>query len=137
MGKTKSCGVIVLFRPCFSLVKSWPGTSGRSLVAEFKCSDFVFLVCSLYAPNRNPDRDDFLIECADLVDPSVPTLLCGDFNTVFLLDPALGIIRRKALLQCLLCFLNVVFPISGVWCIPRSLALLGLGLMALSLPVST
>ena len=52
-------------------------------MAEFKCSDFVFRVCSLYAPNRNPDRENFLIECADLVDPSVPTLLCGDFNTVF------------------------------------------------------
>ena len=77
-GTNKSCGVIILFRPCFSLVKSWPGTSGRSLMAEF-----VFRVCSWYAPNRNPARDDFLIECADLVDPSVPTLLCGDFNTVF------------------------------------------------------
>ena len=82
-GTNKSCGVIVLFCPCFSLVKSGPNTSGRSLMADFKCSDFVFRVCSLYAPNRNAYRDDFLIECADLVDPSVPTLLCGYFNTIF------------------------------------------------------
>lgn len=82
-GTNRSCGVVVLFRPCFSVVKSWPGSSGCSLMVEFKCSDFVFCVCSLYAPNRNPDLDELLVDCAKLVDPSIPTLLCGDFNTVF------------------------------------------------------
>ena len=57
----KSCGVAVLFRPCFSLIKSWPDTSGRSLMAEFNCSDFVFRVCSLYAPNTDPERDEFMV----------------------------------------------------------------------------
>ena len=42
-----------------------------------------FRVCCIYAPNRNPDRDSFFEDVSDLVDPSVPTLLVGDFNTVF------------------------------------------------------
>ena len=37
----------------------------------------------MYAPNCNPDRDDFFAFCESAVDPSVPTLLCGNFNAVF------------------------------------------------------
>ena len=40
------------------------------------------MVC-LYAPDRNPARDLFLDDIRPRVDPSVPTLLCGDFNAVF------------------------------------------------------
>ena len=36
----------------------------------------------IYAPNRNPDSDDFFVCCVNAVDPTVPTLLWGDFNTV-------------------------------------------------------
>ena len=42
----------------------------------------VFNVASIYAPNRNPDRDAFFVRCIDSINPAVPTLLCGDFNTV-------------------------------------------------------
>ena len=42
-----------------------------------------FRICCLYAPNRNPDHGQFLDDVSDKVDPSVPTLLVGDFNTVF------------------------------------------------------
>lgn len=73
-------------------------------MAEFKCSDFVFRVCSLYAPNRNPDRDDYLIECADLVDPSVSLfyveILTLSLTALRIVVPlALGIIRVKAFLH--------------------------------------
>jgi len=52
-------------------------------MAEFQRHSLTFRVVSLYAPNRNPQRDDFLSYCASKVDPSVPTLVCGDFNAVF------------------------------------------------------
>ena len=35
------------------------------------------------APNRNPARDLFFDEVIPFVDPAIPTVLCGDFNTVF------------------------------------------------------
>ena len=39
-------------------------------------------MASIYVPNRNPDHDDFFVRCVNAVDLTVPTLLCGDFNTV-------------------------------------------------------
>ena len=29
-------------------------------------------ITSIYAPNRNPERDEFFISCLDFSDPSVP-----------------------------------------------------------------
>ena len=77
-GSKKSYGCVVLFRPPLSLVQSWADEERRLLQCEFS-----FCVVSLHAPNRNPVRNQFLEQLADEVDPSVPTLLCGGFNTVF------------------------------------------------------
>ena len=52
-------------------------------MAKFQRHGLTFRVVSLYAPNRNPQRDDLFSYCASMVDPSVPTLVCGDFNAVF------------------------------------------------------
>lgn len=82
-GSPQSCGSVILFRPRFSLLNSWADDNGRFVLAKFQRRDLVFCVACLYAPNRNPDRDDFFAFCASKVDPSVPTLICGDFNTVF------------------------------------------------------
>ena len=37
----------------------------------------------MYAPNRNPARDQFFGDLHSKIDPSIPTILCGDFNEVF------------------------------------------------------
>ena len=82
-GSHRSCGVAVLFRPvllCRSVVCEF---DGRFVLAEFGFRGSVFRVACAYAPNRNPERDSFLHRCVDHIDPSIPTLLCGDFNTVF------------------------------------------------------
>ena len=55
---------------------------GRFVFGEFTFCDSVFRVACCYAPNRNPDCDAFFHRCIDSIDLSVPTLLCGDFNTV-------------------------------------------------------
>jgi len=65
------------------LVRSWSDAAGRYLQCEFSFQDSAFCVLNIYAPNRNPARDLFLAQLDDLVDPAVPTVLCGDFNTVF------------------------------------------------------
>ena len=77
----------------------------------------VFRVAGIYAPNRNPDCDDIFVCCVNAVDPTVPTLLWGDFNTV--LDRV------------------VVSWISGGNCILVSLLLLGVGPMGPLLPALT
>ena len=86
-GTHKSCGCIILFHPCLSLVSSRSDTSGRLISCDFSLRDVLFRVVCIYAPNRNPDRDSFLDEISESMDPAVPTILAGDFNTV--LDRAL------------------------------------------------
>ena len=80
-GSSHSCGVAILYRPMLSC-SAMCDFGGRFVLAEFTFRDSVFRVACCYAPNRNPDRDAFLHRCTDSIDPSVPTLLCCDFNTV-------------------------------------------------------
>ena len=86
-GSVKSAGVVILHRPSTILRGHWQDDSGRFLLAEFQIADSIFRVASAYAPNRNPARNLFLEDISSALDPSVPTLLAGDFNTVF--DPTL------------------------------------------------
>lgn len=55
---------------------------GRFVLVELAFHGAVFRMACIYAPNRNPDRDEFFFRCVSAIDPAVPTLLCGDFNTV-------------------------------------------------------
>ena len=82
-GSSRSCGCVVLYRPSLVLSNSWHDDHGRFLQCEFSLHSQSFRVVCLYAPNCNPDRDQFFHEVPARVDPSVPTVLVGDFNTVF------------------------------------------------------
>lgn len=55
---------------------------GRFVLVELAFHGAVFRVACIYVLNRNPDRDEFFFRCVSAIDPAVPTLLCGDFNTV-------------------------------------------------------
>ena len=82
-GSIHSCGCIVLFRLSLSLIRSWSDDHGQFLQCEFSYRGKVFRVACVYAPNRNPEREEFYDDVCERVDPSVPTVLCGDFNPVF------------------------------------------------------
>ena len=58
-------------------------SGSRFVLAHFKQNNIVFGVAYLYAPNWNPERIDFFVYCSDQIDPVVPTVICGDFNSVF------------------------------------------------------
>ena len=79
----RSSGCFILFRPSLSLSSSWCDTEERYLQCEFSFRDQSFRVYCLYVPNRNPARIQFLDDLHAKIDPSVPSLLCGDSNTVF------------------------------------------------------
>ena len=78
-GTNRSCGVM-LARPSCLMVNSWPDQDGRFLLFEFSCRGKVFCVAAMYAPNRNPDGNDFFDSVSSKMDVSMPTILCGDFN---------------------------------------------------------
>ena len=81
-GSVHSCGVAILHRPVFECRSVVCQFDGRFVLVElaFRCA--VFRVACMYAPNRNPDRDDFFVHCVGAIDPAVPTLLCSNFNMV-------------------------------------------------------
>ena len=77
------CGCTVLSRPSLSLARSWSDDHGRFVQCEFSYRGKVFHVACVYAPNRNPECEEFFGDVCERVDPSAPTVLCGDFNAVF------------------------------------------------------
>ena len=81
-GSVHSCGFVILYPPTFALTKSSADRQGQFVLAHFSKDDLMSAVACLYAPNRNPDRNAFFDYCGDRMDPSVPTFLCDDFNTV-------------------------------------------------------
>jgi len=76
-------GQVLLYRPSVCFVNSWIELEGRFLMAEFSRRYYVFRIASVYAPNRKPEHDEFFTSCLEFTDPSVPTILGGDFNAVF------------------------------------------------------
>ena len=81
-GSLRSCGCIILYRPIYNLLKSHIDLEGRFLLCSFSFRDISFNIPCLYAPNRNPARNDFFDGLADNIDLTFPTFICGDFNTV-------------------------------------------------------
>ena len=82
LGTTHARGLVILYCPRLFLNRSWVELGGRFAMAEFMDGSFLFRVVCIFAPNRNPERDSFLLSCSDFIDPSITTLLCGDFNAV-------------------------------------------------------
>ena len=58
-------------------------SSGRAGPVPGACEVFLNVDASLEAGLFSPERNSFLRSCADLIDPAIPTLLCGDFNAVW------------------------------------------------------
>ena len=60
-GSVHSCGVAVLYQPVFECKSVVCEFDGRFVLVELAFRGAVFRVASIYAPNRNPDRDDFFV----------------------------------------------------------------------------
>ena len=77
-GSTHARGCIILFRPTLSLVQSWSEPDRIFLMFEFRFCNQVFRVCCVYAPNSNPQRNQFLDDVSVSIDQSVPTVLARE-----------------------------------------------------------
>ena len=65
------------------MVNVWKDDVGRFVMAQFSFLNISFRVVCLYSTKRNPARDDFFVLCGLKIDPSIPTVVGGDFNAVF------------------------------------------------------
>ena len=90
----KSCGTAILIKDSFSVNKIIKDDAGRFVQVLVNFSEDQLSFASLYAPNKNPERNTFLLSLADLIDLSRPVFIAGDFNSV--LDPQLDRKRRPS-----------------------------------------
>ena len=83
---SKSAGVAILFHPKsdVEILDTQMDFNGRVLQLTVKMQNYTFQILNLYAPN--PERQDFSESFMDNVqyhlDPTLPALICGDFNMV-------------------------------------------------------
>ena len=82
-GSSRSGGTALLYRPNYEIVRSICDREGRFVLAEFRWRTVHFRLVTIYAPNRNPERDSFFEYVRGEIDALVPTIICGDFNTVW------------------------------------------------------
>ena len=90
----KSCGTAILIKDCFHITKIIKDDVGRFVQAIINFGEDQLSFASIYASNKNPKRNKFLLSLTDLIDLSRPVFIAGDFNSV--LDPVLDQKRRPS-----------------------------------------
>ncbi|CAB4027659.1 Hypothetical predicted protein [Paramuricea clavata] len=84
-GSARSSGVASLYKPSLKLEYSFCDDDGRLVVAHLSdvaSESSVFQVANIYGPNRKQLGEAFFTSILPQMDPSLPTIFCGDFNTV-------------------------------------------------------
>ena len=81
-GTTRSRGVAVLYHPSLTVIHSASDSQGRLQVIHFSLHSRPFQFVNVYGPNQKQPGVTFFQSILPLVDPSLPTIVCGDFNTV-------------------------------------------------------
>ena len=84
-GSIRSCGVAILYRSHFTSTSCSRDQAGRLISACFSSDSDTFQLCNVYGPNSSTAGDQFFQSLYPILDPDLPVVLCGDFNTV--VDP--------------------------------------------------
>lgn len=84
-GANRSCGVAILFKKHIELLSCVTDQEGRLVCAQFTAHHQTFQVCNIYGPNKSVEGAAFFDSLYQVLDSSLPCILCGDFNTV--VDP--------------------------------------------------
>ena len=90
----KRCGTAILVRDSLKVTKVITDDAGRFVQALVDFGDDQLSFISLYAPNRNPERNAFFASLTGLIDLTRPVFVAGDFNSV--LDNLLDRKRRPS-----------------------------------------
>ena len=90
----KRCGSAILIKDSLNVKQVIRDDAGRFVQALVDFGEDQLSFISLYAPNKNPDRNAFFSSLTGLIDLTRPTFVCGDFNSV--LDSDLDRLRRAS-----------------------------------------
>ena len=91
---SKSCGTALLIKDSLTVSKIIKDDAGRFVQALVDFGEDQLSFVSLYAPSRNPERNNFFTSLTELIDLSRPVFVAGDFNSV--LDNLLDRKRRPS-----------------------------------------
>ena len=83
----KGAGTAILVNDKYKISKIIKDDAGRFVQVLVDFGEDQLSFASIYAPNKNPERNAFFFSLTDLVDLSRPVFIAGDFNSV--LDPLL------------------------------------------------
>ena len=83
-GTARSSGVAILYKPHFIVKNVQRDTNGCFLLITFSHEEVEssFQVLAIYGPNEKRLGDDFFASLLPIVNPSLPLILCGNFNVV-------------------------------------------------------
>ena len=89
-GSIRSRGVAVLYKPSLEVQRVITDDEGRFVIIFFSdaaSNSSPFQLINIYGPNRKQLGEEFFESLFSQIDPAMPSILCGDFNTV--VDPHL------------------------------------------------
>ncbi len=78
----KRCGTAILIKDTFKIKQVIRDDAGQFVQVLVDLGDDELSFLSLYAPNKNPERNAFFASLTNLIDLTRPTFVCGDFNSV-------------------------------------------------------
>ena len=83
-GTQRSAGVAILHKPSFKASHVSRDTAGRFISVNFSHTDATssFHLLNIYGPNQKHAGEEFFSSLHAQIDPSIPTIFCGDFNVV-------------------------------------------------------
>ena len=79
----KSAGTAILIKDCFKINKIIKDDTGRFLQVLVNFGEDELCFISVYAPNKNPERNTFLTSLTNLINLSRPVFVAGNLNCVF------------------------------------------------------
>ena len=86
-GTNRSSGVAIIYKSQYLLTSSQSDQQGRFVCGQFTVADQTFSLCNVYGPNKAREGALFFESLYPVLDPDIPSIVCGDFNTV--VDPHL------------------------------------------------
>lgn len=84
-GTTRSRGVAVIYHPYLTVTQSASDSQGRLQLIHFSYLSLPFRLVNIYGPKQKEACLDFFQTILPLVNLSLSTIVCGDFNAV--VDP--------------------------------------------------
>ena len=81
-GTNRSSSVAIVYKSHFELSTCATDPKGCFVCGNFSTETNSFQICTIYGPNTSKEGGPFFDSLYPVLDPGIPCILCGNFNTV-------------------------------------------------------